>query len=259
MTPTLTHFTPLRGVAGDSITIFGTNFTGATSVAFNGAWASFTVDSQSQISAIVPSGATSGPISITTPSGIVFSSVGFVVGGGNGNGGDSPTIEEIKAAVGSSVDGTTYALNEDGVERNWSIVSLLRGLFNQLSVLVSGYVTLFVQIVGTVSISSASDYVVDYSGVIENTAIPLRKGSSTNRKFLFIQNLGKYNSSTGLYEGDLWINFAPSGSFEVIISGPGCYRLSPGSSISFDGVTVPGGDILISANMVGIEYTMKEI
>lgn len=97
MTPTLTDLLPRSGLAGDSITISGTNFANATSVAFNGTWASFTVNSATQITAIVPSGATGGPISVTTPSGIVFSSLGFVVGGtsaGAQSGGDASALKQ---------------------------------------------------------------------------------------------------------------------------------------------------------------------
>jgi IPT/TIG domain len=60
------------------VTINGTNFTGATSVAFNGTSASFTVVSSTQISA-TPFGATTGPISVTTPGGTATSSSSFRV------------------------------------------------------------------------------------------------------------------------------------------------------------------------------------
>src|SRR5207249_6877933 len=41
--PTITSFTPTTGPAGTSVTISGTNFTGATTVRFNGVSATFTV------------------------------------------------------------------------------------------------------------------------------------------------------------------------------------------------------------------------
>jgi hypothetical protein len=73
-TPTISSFTPTAGLAGTSVDIVGANLTGATSVTFNGAAASFTVDSDSEIHAIVPDSATTGPISITTPNGTATTS-----------------------------------------------------------------------------------------------------------------------------------------------------------------------------------------
>jgi RHS repeat-associated protein len=78
--PTITSFSPPSGVIGTSVTITGTNFTGATSTKFNGTTAtSFTVNSSTQISATVPTGATSGNISVTTPYGTATSSTSFTV------------------------------------------------------------------------------------------------------------------------------------------------------------------------------------
>ena len=67
--PTITGFTPTSGPTGTSVTISGSGFTGATSVAFNGVAAVFTVVSASQIDATVPLGATTGAVTVTTPSG----------------------------------------------------------------------------------------------------------------------------------------------------------------------------------------------
>jgi len=80
-TPTVTSFTPTCGPVSTSVTITGTNFTGATAVKFNGTSAtSFTVNSATQITAAVPSSATTGPISVTTPSGTGTSPGNFTVG-----------------------------------------------------------------------------------------------------------------------------------------------------------------------------------
>lgn len=69
LAPTVTSFTPTSGANGTTITITGTNFTGATAVSFGGtAAASFTVISSTQINAVVAAGAT-GSVSVTTPGG----------------------------------------------------------------------------------------------------------------------------------------------------------------------------------------------
>lgn len=67
-TPFISSFTPVSG-AGMSVTIQGSNFTGATAVSFGGVpAASFTVASATTINAIVGSGA-SGEVRVSTPFG----------------------------------------------------------------------------------------------------------------------------------------------------------------------------------------------
>ncbi|HEY3576773.1 MAG TPA: hypothetical protein VGK68_02110 [Gaiellaceae bacterium] len=79
--PSISGFTPASGQAGTSVTINGSNFTGATAVSFNGTSATgFTVNSATQIIATVPAGASSGPISVTTPNGTATSTTSFTVG-----------------------------------------------------------------------------------------------------------------------------------------------------------------------------------
>jgi Ca2+-binding RTX toxin-like protein len=77
--PTISSFAPASGPAGTKVTITGANFTAATAIAFNGTLASSTVSSDTQITATVPSGATSGPISVTTPGGTANSPTDFTV------------------------------------------------------------------------------------------------------------------------------------------------------------------------------------
>jgi hypothetical protein len=79
--PTITGFSPSSGAVGSSVTITGTNFTGATAVKFNGQSASFTVGSSTSISATVPNCSSTGTISVTTPSGSATSSGSFTVTG----------------------------------------------------------------------------------------------------------------------------------------------------------------------------------
>src|SRR2546425_415311 len=77
--PTITSFTPSSGPAGTSVTIGGTSFTGATAGRVNGGSASFTVISGTAIPATVPAGATTGPLSVTTPGGTATSPNNFTV------------------------------------------------------------------------------------------------------------------------------------------------------------------------------------
>jgi hypothetical protein len=75
--PTITSFTPTCGPSGTSVRILGTHFAGATEVSFGSARASFTVDSDSEIHAIVPASWPLGPIAVTTPGGTGTSTSSF--------------------------------------------------------------------------------------------------------------------------------------------------------------------------------------
>ncbi len=67
--PAITSFSPAIAAAGETVTITGSNFTGATAVSFGGVPASsFHVLLNTEITAVVGTGA-SGSISVTTPEG----------------------------------------------------------------------------------------------------------------------------------------------------------------------------------------------
>ena len=70
---------PGFGSAGQVIRILGNNLTGAISVTFNGTPAQFKVFSDTYIGALVPAGATTGTIQVTTPSGGLSSNLPFRV------------------------------------------------------------------------------------------------------------------------------------------------------------------------------------
>ena len=63
--PTITDFTPTSGSPGTPVVITGTGFVGTAAVTFNGTTAAFTINSNTQITAIVPVNATTGPIQVT--------------------------------------------------------------------------------------------------------------------------------------------------------------------------------------------------
>jgi uncharacterized repeat protein (TIGR03803 family) len=71
--------TPTFGKVGHCVDILGTALTGTTSVTFNGVAATLEVVSDTDIRTTVPSGATSGTIEVTTPSGTLTSNVAFQV------------------------------------------------------------------------------------------------------------------------------------------------------------------------------------
>ncbi len=67
------------GHVGDSVIILGNNLTGTTGVTFHGTSATFTVVSATEITATVPTGATTGTVQVTTPSGTLNSNVVYRV------------------------------------------------------------------------------------------------------------------------------------------------------------------------------------
>jgi uncharacterized repeat protein (TIGR03803 family) len=68
---------PTSSKSGATVKILGTNLTGASAVTFNGLSATFTVNSRSLITAIVPAGSTTGPVVVTTPTATLTSNQNF--------------------------------------------------------------------------------------------------------------------------------------------------------------------------------------
>lgn len=127
--PHISSFTPASGTIGTTVTITGTGFTGATRVAFNRVAASFSVDSDTQITATVPAGATTGTISVTTPSGTgwSFSGTPFTVDSAG-----APTISSFSPGSGSvgwtvTLTGTNFS-GTTGVSFNGTPATTMWGV-----------------------------------------------------------------------------------------------------------------------------------
>lgn len=72
-------FVMKTGKVGGTAAILGQGFTGTAAVSFNGVPATFTVYSDTTLLAKVPSGATTGPVTVTSPGGTLTSNVAFQV------------------------------------------------------------------------------------------------------------------------------------------------------------------------------------
>ncbi len=80
--PTITSFNPTSGPIGTSVTIIGTNFRDISDdniVMFNGAEAEVTASATTSITAIVPFGGTTGPITVTVDGNTATSDTDFIV------------------------------------------------------------------------------------------------------------------------------------------------------------------------------------
>ena len=101
--PTVTSFTPTTGAVGSTVVITGTNFTAASQVTFAGVSAPvYSVNSATQITVMVPIGAVTGPIAVTTPLGTGTSTTNFTIP-------PAPSISSFSPATG--VPGTVVTIN----------------------------------------------------------------------------------------------------------------------------------------------------
>ncbi|MDB5271001.1 MAG: hypothetical protein JWP58_4041, partial [Hymenobacter sp.] len=109
-TPIITSFTPTSGPVGTVVVLTGNYFTGATQVTFNGTVAPvYTVNSATQLTVTVPTGATTGPISVTNAAGTGVSTAIFALPIAN-----DLCANAIALACGQSVTGTTVGASATG-------------------------------------------------------------------------------------------------------------------------------------------------
>ena len=103
--PVITGFTPASSMVNSNIVITSTNFSSASAVKFNGISAAYYVDANTQITATIPTNATTGTISVTTPGGTSTTSSNFTVGFI-----PMPDLTVAKSHVGNFNQGDTNAI-----------------------------------------------------------------------------------------------------------------------------------------------------
>jgi DNA/RNA endonuclease G (NUC1) len=122
--PTINTISPSSGPVGTNVTITGPNLDTVTNVAFNGTVASYTITATNQITATVPTGATSGAITAKGLGGTANSS-SFTVSAPSGQLSVSPSSGFSPAGTQGgpfSPGSQTYALTNTGdASLNWTV------------------------------------------------------------------------------------------------------------------------------------------
>ena len=114
-------FTPTSGAIGTPVTIFGAGFSAdllLNDLRFNGTPATLTAASGTQLTAIVPNGATPGLITVNPPGGPATSSAAFTVNSGAG----APTIASFSPT--SGVVGTVVTINGSHLDTDPKVLKL---------------------------------------------------------------------------------------------------------------------------------------
>lgn len=123
--PVISSVTPALGAVGTTVTLTGNYFNGVTNVSFNGTAAPYTVQSPTSLTATVPSGATSGKITVTSVVGTGTSASSFTVLAPPVVTGFSPASAATMGAVtiaGANFTGTS-AVTINGVAAAFTVAS----------------------------------------------------------------------------------------------------------------------------------------
>lgn len=133
ITPVITGFSPAAGGIGQSVTINGANFFSPVTVKFNGVTASASAPSTTEIQTSVPTGASTGPITVTTSSGSFTTSSNFLTGTGPiitdfypsfGTINTPVTVDGINLnATSVTVNGVAQAINSTNPTLKFTIIS----------------------------------------------------------------------------------------------------------------------------------------
>ena len=207
--PTLTAVSPLLGVPGSVLTLTGTNLTGTTSIVFAGGAGNKIVTGGFVVEAagtritgvVVPAGAQSGPVVVTTPSGT--SAVGpalfsraTVVACGNYH------------TLSVRADGTLWAWgrNDDGQlgigsNTNSPVPQQVGTATNWASVAGGYFHSAAVRQDGTLWTWGRNDYGALGDGTTTNSTVPVQVGTATNWVSV---SAGLYYTMAVRADGTLW-------------------------------------------------------
>ena len=147
--PTIISFTPTSGQVGTSVVISGSGFVGSVQVNFSGATATnVVVNSANQITAMVPTGATTGLITVTTPGGTVTTTTNFTVSSFVTPFRVTNTLDSGPGSLRQAIDDANATADDDVIEFNFApstgpyTITLISSLPNILDASSSGTLTI---------------------------------------------------------------------------------------------------------------------
>ncbi len=206
--PTISGFTPPEGPVGTEVTINGSNFSATNNenkVKFNSTNATVTTSSSSQLKATVPSGATTGKISVEVGGKTATSSGTFTVTNSTASELSITGFEPTSGIIGTTVTitGTNFSTNpeENVVKFNNVSAEVTAATQNQLTVIVpesasTGTITVTV---GQQTAESANVFTVlpwreleSFPGILE---------SDSSRQFGTMVTLTDFEGNTKIFAG----------------------------------------------------------
>jgi hypothetical protein len=192
--PIINSFTPATGIAGTTVNITGTNFTGVTAVKFGGiAATSFTVNAATSISAVVGNGA-SGDVSVTTGNGTA-TRPGFSFGVPSITG-FTPATAPVGATV--TITGTNFSTtgSENTVFFGAVKATVTASSATQLSVVVPAGATY-------APITVTTNHLTAYSSLPFSASFTTNNSQLTAASFVNAGNYGAGNYPVSVYSSDL--------------------------------------------------------
>jgi hypothetical protein len=244
--PTLLSFAPAQGLVGTSVTVRGTNLTGSTVLTLNGVGVgSFTVVDAATLTFVVPVGATSGLLSVTTPGGTATSASVFTVLL------PTPTIASLapSTAVAGSGDFTLTATGTgfvDGSVVNFGTTTL-RTTYGSATQLTAQVPASLVATVGLVDVvvanpspelggsSSAATFTITAPVIPAPTLLSFTPGSGLAGTSVTVTGTNLLGATA------LTLNGMNVGNFTVVNATTLTFVVPTGASSGLLTVTTPGG------------------
>jgi uncharacterized protein YhjY with autotransporter beta-barrel domain len=249
--PAITSVSPSQGdpAGGTTVVLTGSTFTGATAVTFGPSpAASFTVNSDSQITAVTPPGSGTTGVTVTTPAGTSTSNALFVYTNAPG----VPTISSISSNSGSANGGATITITGTNFIGASSVTFVpTNGVISENAPSLSVNSDTSITIVTPFSVPGAYNiHVNNITGQSASTAADVytfNAPTSLPTVTSVSPNTGPVNgdtfvtiTGTGFVLGQSTVHFgsSPNGQQQTVVSPTTMTVLSPGNSAATQDVTV---------------------